>query len=202
MSEDVGTIDKEYTTLIKELDELEVKHAEALRQMALVDGTGGSVISIYENIERKCLRYLKHWPDMDWPDMDWDDVLSSTTFYPIVERLLTLFQKTFHAYHEREMRHMRGSNLNGFVWSPKHHISSFNSKLVPMLIRFEYDDMIFDEVKQIYKKTGGIEPSTFPTSCNLAELKTYATTKAAFKMLNEYNQEVVGLNQRLTKLYG
>jgi hypothetical protein len=202
MSEEIGTIEKEYATLTKEFDELEVKHAEALHQMSVSDAPGNSVITIYENIEKKCLRYLKHWPDMEC-ESPWADHYDTDTVYPIVERLSTIFQKTFHAYNDREMRHMRGSNLNGFVWSPKHHISSFNGKLAPMLIIYEYNNMSFDdEAKEIYKKTGGVEPSTLPTSCNLAELKTYATTKAAFRIINEYKQEVVALNQRLTKLYG
>jgi len=199
MTEELGTIEKEYATLTKELDELEVKHAEALHQMSVSDAPGNSVITIYENIEKKCLRYLKKWPDMEW-DGDFSEILE-TTFYPIVERLSTIFQKTFHAYNDREMRHMRGSNLNGFVWSPKHHISSFNGKLAPMLIAYEHDDMVWDKAKQIYKKTGGVEPST-PLSCNVTDLKTYATAKAAFKMINENKERTVDLNQRLSKLYG
>jgi hypothetical protein len=202
MTEELETIENEYATLTKELDELEIKHTEALRYMATADAPGISVINVYENIEKKCLRYLKHWPDMDC-DSPWTDSYDTDTFYPIVERLSTIFQKTFHAYNDREMRHMRGSNLNGFVWSPKHHISSFNGKLAPMLIRYEYNNMCFDtDAQEIYKKTGGVEPSTLPLSCNVTDLKTYATAKAGFKMINEYKERTVALNQRLNKLYG
>jgi hypothetical protein len=194
--EEFGTVETEYKTIKKKLDDLEIKHEEALRYMATNDGLGITVISIYENIQRICLRYLKNWHDMDWEL----DTVPDTTFYSIVERLLIIFQKTLHAYQDREMRHMRGSNLNGFVWSPHHLISSFNRELTPMLIQYEYDDMVFNEAKQIYKKTGGVEPS-LPTSCNLTDLKTYAKTKAAFKMVNEFKQQVVFLNERISKLY-
>ena len=65
---------EEYARLMRELDELEKKHAGLRQQMAAMDASGKPVIEVYETMEQKCLKLLKEWDDMDYSSDDTDHV--------------------------------------------------------------------------------------------------------------------------------
>ena len=141
---------EEYARLMRELDELEKKHAGLREQMAQNDGGEKTVIEMYETMEQKCLKLLNEWDDMEYSSDDDDDdeeVIGGNDarmFDAIIQRLHSNLQNTVHAYRERTMRPLRGSCLHGSPCPRSEENSLFYNlygKLDPILTTHEYNDM-------------------------------------------------------------
>jgi hypothetical protein len=145
---------EEYARLIRELDELEKKHAGLRQQMAQGIVLEKTVIEVYEIMEQKCLKLLKEWDDMDYSkdDTDYDEAHDDANrmFDAIIARMRTNLENTVHAYREQVMRPLRGSNLNGYEWRSDQLFYDLYRKLDPILTTHEYYDMSYSDALRIH----------------------------------------------------
>ena len=152
---------EEYARLMRELDELEKKHAGLRQQMAAMDASGKPVIEVYETMEQKCLKLLKEWDDMDYSSDDTDHVKDDKAystmehdrnrmFDAIIARMRTNLENTVHAYREQVMRPLRGSNLNGYEWRSDQLFYDLYRKLDPILTQHEQYDMEYSDALRIH----------------------------------------------------
>jgi hypothetical protein len=135
---------EEYARLMRELDELEKKHAGFRQDMARGDAPGRPVIEVYETMEQKCLKLLKEGDEMVYNDD------ANRMFDAIVERMRTNLENTVNAYRDVETRHLRGSCLHGFEWRSDSLFYNLYRKLDPILTTHEYIDMDYSDALRIH----------------------------------------------------
>ena len=212
---------------MRELDELEKKHAGLRQQMAQNDGGEKTVIEMYETMEQKCLKLLKEWDDMEYSSDEDEEVIGGNDarmFDAIIQRLHSNLQNTAHAYREQVMRPLRGSCLHGFEWRPDQLFYNLYRKLDPILTTHEYNDMGYSDALRIHAARAEREaareaarreamsswsrsvptPQRFPEgACFTYECaKKLAKENAATRMIDEAKTDLVQLNQELKKKYG
>jgi hypothetical protein len=225
--EEVPNQKEEYARLMRELDELEKKHAGLRQQMAQNDGGEKTVIEMYETMEQKCLKLLKEWDDMEYSSDEDEEVIGGNDarmFDAIIQRLHSNLQNTVHAYRERVMRPLRGSNLNGYEWRSDQLFYYLYMKLDPILTTHEYNDMGYSDALRIHAARAEREaareaarreamsswsrsvptPQRFPEgACFTYECaKKLAKENAATRMIDKAKTDLVLLNQYLKKKYG
>jgi hypothetical protein len=160
-SEELPNQKEEYARLMRELDELEKKHAGFRQGMAKGDEPGKPVVEVYETMEQKCLKLLKEWDEMDYSsdDMDHlrDDKAFSTMehdrnrmFDAIVERMRTNLENTVNAYRDRDTRHLRGHPTMGYEWRSDSLFYDLYRKLEPILATHEYYNMDYWDALRIH----------------------------------------------------
>jgi hypothetical protein len=221
---------EEYARLIRELDELEKKHAGLRQQMAAMDASGKPVIEMYELMEQKCLKLLKEWDDMDYSkdDTDYDEAHDDANrmFDAIIARMRTNLENTVHAYREQVMRPLRGSNLNGYEWRSDQLFYDLYRKLDPILTQHEYYDMEYSDALRIHAAKEAARaareaamreammssswsrsvptPQRFPEgACFTYECaKKLAKEHAATRWIDEAKTHLAQLNQALKQKYG
>lgn len=229
-SKDEPNQKEEYARLMRELDELEKKHAGFRQDMARGDAPGRPVIEVYEIMEQKCLKLLKEWDEMDYSsdDTDYDEAHDDANrmFDAIVERMRTNLENTVNAYRDRDTRHLRGHPTMGYEWRSDSLFYDLYRKLEPILATHEYDDMSYSDALRIHAAKAAKEaakeaamreammrsswsrsvptPQRFPEgACFTYECaKKLAKENAATRMIDEAKTRLVQENQTLKKKYG
>ena len=226
-SKDEPNQKEEYARLMRELDELEKKHAGFRQDMARGDAPGRPVIEVYEIMEQKCLKLLKEWDEMDYSsdDTDYDEAHDDANrmFDAIVERMRTNLENTVNAYRDRDTRHLRGHPTMGYEWRSDSLFYDLYRKLEPILATHEYDDMSYSDALRIHAAKAAKEaakeaamreammrsswsrsvptPQRFPEgACFTYECaKKLAKENAATRMIDEAKTRLVQENQTLKK---
>ena len=221
---------EEYARLMRELDELEKKHAGLRQQMAAMDASGKPVIEVYETMEQKCLKLLKEWDDMDYSSDDTDHVKDDKAystmehdrnrmFDAIIARMRSNLENTVNAYRDRTMRPLRGSNLNGYEWRSDQLFYDLYRKLDPILTQHEQYDMEYSDALRIHAAKEAARaaretamrwsrsvptPQRFPEgACFTYECaKKLAKENAATQMIESEKAYLAQVNQALKQKYG